>query len=144
MALYDGAVQQMPADPLALPNDALSPVGIRVAQAPIIRPEIIDKPQWWKDPKLDWNTVPLGQIHRFEVPEELRHERDRGLQTMDADLFKRYNDYIERLIRENGLQPGDGFILEGQTYQYLGPDVPGTAPGHDFIPKPPSPKPEIG
>jgi len=144
MAMYDAAAQFVPPDPLA-PSDPLASPGWLV-QAPMLRPEMMDKPQWWKDPKLDWDTVPMGQVHKFEIPKALRDERDRGLSTFDAELFKRYNDYLQMLIEENGLQPGDGFTLEGKIYQYLGPqdDPMVYGPGHNFIPKPPSPSPEVG
>jgi hypothetical protein len=88
----------------------------------------------------------MGQVHKFEIPKQLREQRDEGLRTFNTDLFTKYNEYLQMLIEDNGLQPGDGFTLEGQTYQYLGPqdDPMVYGPGHNFIPKPPSPKPEVG
>lgn len=104
---------------------------------------------WWMDPNLDWNTVPVGKHHDFsgelsmDIYNSARDKISKGMEISEA--YKELNNKTEALIQKYKLKPGDLFSTKEpmgpKTYMYMGPGHP---KGQNFfLWTPPTPSPGV-
>lgn len=131
------------------PDGPSTILGNQMAEAGKAKPGDNFSGNWWQDPNLDWNTVPVGKQYDWtgEVPlsmyDAAHSQIAQGKSIVDA--YKDIEDRTQSLIEKHKLKPGDLFTMSEprgpKTYMYMGPGHPRGQ--NYFLFKKSEPKPEM-